>query len=120
LEPVEVFADFYSPRWGHSDRYSFTFSMERLSIAHGARRCAAIWSETADPTWQGEPLMRTMKNDHIYPPDGIEGLLEHLWREWRGGRFDAAQLQAELTAFAEYINASTAAKPTTDFWRGTF
>lgn len=120
MEPVEVFADFYSPRWGHTDRYKFTFSPERLSIVHGARRCEATWSETADPTWKGESLVGTMKNDSIYPPDGIEGLIEYLWREWRDGRFNVEQLQSELTAFAEYINASTAAKPNTEFWRRTF
>lgn len=120
MEPVEVFADFYSPRWGHTDRYTFSFSMEQLSIKHGARECVAIWSETTDPTWKGESLVGTMRNDHITPPDGIEGLIEHLWREWRGGRFNAVELQNELTAFTDYINASTAAKPKTDFWKDTF
>ncbi len=111
MEPIEVFADFFSPRWGHTDRYSFVFSMDRLEISHGPRKCAAIWSETADPTWEGEPLVRTMKNDSIYPPDGIEGLIEFLWRAWRDAQLDREQLQDELTAFVNYINASTNPKP---------
>jgi hypothetical protein len=120
MDMVEVFAEFYSPRWGQSDTYSFKFSMEKLEIAHGARHCAAIWSEVTDPTWIGEPRVGTMKNDSIYPPDGIEGLLEHLWTAWRDGELNNDQLQAELTAFAEYVNASTNAKPKTEFWNGIF
>ncbi len=120
MEPIEVFADFYPPRWGHTDRYRFVFAKDRLEIAHGARKCAAVWSETTDPTWEGEPLVRTMKNDSIYPPDGIEGLIEFLWRAWRDAQLDREQLQDELTAFVNYVNASTNAKPETDFWRGIF
>lgn len=120
MEPVEVFADFFSPRWGHNDRYTFTFTVDRLTIRHGPRECAAVRQEGADPVWGGEPLVRTMKNDSIYPPDGIEGLLEFLWRAWRNGELGIEQLQSELTEFANYINASTHAKPQSDFWRGIF
>lgn len=94
--------------------------MDDLTISHGARVCRAVWNENGDPTWEGEPLVRTMKNDMIYPPDGIEGLIEFLWRAWRDGQLDGNQLQNELSAFADYINASTQAKPNTDFWRGIF
>jgi len=120
LEPVEVYASIYSPRWGHEDRYTFNFSMDRLDISHMARKTAAIWSDTSDPTWEGEKLAATMTNDSVYPPHNLESLIEFLWREWRDGRFSKEELQAELTAFAEFINAATKAKPQTDFWRGVF
>jgi len=63
LEPVEVYASIYSPRWGHEDRYTFNFSMERMDISHMARKTAAIWSNTSDPTWEDEKLAATMTND---------------------------------------------------------
>ncbi len=120
MDPVEAFADFYSPRWGQDDRYTFVFGMDELTIKHGARECAAVWSDNTDPQWSGEPIVGTMQNDSIYPPEGLESLIEHLWRGWRDGQLDAQQLQTELNAFADYINASTHAKPDTDFWRGIF
>lgn len=120
MDPVEVYANFYSPRWGHDDRYRFTFSMDRLDIVHNARRCAAIWHENTDPTWEGTPLTSTFINDSIQPPHDVEGSFIYLWNEWRNGTFTQEQLQTELTAFAEYMNASTRAKPTTDFWRSVF
>lgn len=61
-----------------------------------------------------------MVNDSVYPPHNLESLVEALWREWRDGRFSKDELQEELTAFAEFINAATKAKPQTDFWRGVF
>lgn len=117
---VKATADFFSPRWGHDDTYEFEFSRERLTIKHGARVCAAEWKENSDPLWTGEPLVGTMKNDMIYPPDGILSLIEYLWRAWRDGELNADQLQSELNALADYVNASTKAKPKTDFWRGIF
>jgi hypothetical protein len=120
MDPIEVYADFYSPRWGHDDRYRFVFSMDRLEIVHAARKCAAIWHEKTDPTWEGTPLTGTFINDMIRPPHDVEGSFTHLWSEWRNGTFTPEQLQTELTAFAEYMNASTRAKPTTDFWQGMF
>ncbi len=120
MEPIEVFGDFFSPRWGHNDRYTFSFAMDRLTIRHGPRECTAVWQENRDPIWEGEPLVRTMKNDSIYPPDGIEGLLEFLWRAWRDGQLDIDQVQSELIEFVNYVNASTNAKPQSEFWRGIF
>ena len=120
MDPIEVFADFYSPRWGHTDRYSFVFAMDRLEITHHARKCTAVWSDTVDLSWSGKPLVGTMRNDSITPPDGIEGLIKYLWRAWRNSQLDGEQLQAELNALVDYVNASTNAKPKTDFWRAIF
>jgi hypothetical protein len=43
-----------------------------------------------------------------------------LWTEWRNGRFNAEEVQAELDQLTEYVNASTEVKPKSDFWRGMF
>lgn len=120
METIEIFAQFYSPRWGHDDHYKFVFSMERLVITHNARECAAVWSDNNDPEWEGVPLVDTMKNDAIYPPHGIEDLIIYLWSAWRNAQFNEEELQAELDAIADYVNASTHAKPQTDFWKSFF
>ena len=96
------------------------FSMDRLEIIHGARKCAAVWNENTDPTWQGEPILGTFANDSIYPPTIIPDLFQRLWTEWRNGRFSAEEVQAELDQLTEYVNVSARAKPKSDFWRGTF
>ena len=120
MDSTEVFANFYSPRWGHTDCYSFVFSMNSLTITHHARKCSATWEDNADPTWRGESFVGTLKNDSIYPPDGLEGLIEFLWKEWRDGQLNDEQLQVELHALVEYINVSTKAHPRTEFWQKIF
>lgn len=117
MDPIDVYADFYSPRWGHDDKYKFTFSMERFEIVHGARKSAAVWHEDNNPTWEGTPLTSTFINDMITPPHNVESSFVRLWSEWRNGTFTPEKLQTELTAFAEYMNTCTRAKPTTDFWQ---
>ena len=77
---------------------------------------APIYHEDADATWEGTPLTGTFINDMITPPHDVESSFVRLWSEWRNGTFTPEQLQTELSAFAEYMNACTRAKPTTDFW----
>jgi len=120
VEPIELYANLYSPRWGHEDQYTFVFNMERLTITHGARSCNAVWRSDADPVWSGEDLVQMMQNDGIYPPHGMVDFIEALWKAWRDGRLNNDQPQDELTALAEYINVSTRSLPQTDFWRGIF
>lgn len=64
--------------------------------------------------------MGTFANDSIYPPAIMPDLLVRLWTEWRDGRFTEEEAQAELDELTAYVNASTEAKPKSDFWRGTF
>ena len=117
MDPIEIYADFYSPRWGHTDKYTFALAMDRMEVRHNARRCAAIWNEDADPTSQGEPLMGTFANDSIHPPANILDLFLRIWTEWRDGSLTAEEAQTELDELTGYVNAGTEAKPKSDFWR---
>lgn len=119
MDTVEASGHFYSPRWGHEDEYVFSFTMETLEIRHGARECKFTWQENHDPKWSGS-IISILTNDSIYPPHNIERLIEHLWLAWRNGELRASDVQEQLTALVDYVNAGTHAKPKTDFWRGIF
>lgn len=121
MNPFEASAEVYSPRWGHTDTYRFKFEMDRFEVSHGPKKLVAIWHDGGDPEWKvPEGLTDVMKNDGIYPPHDIEGLLEYVWKAWRDGQLSDDQAQHEVTAFIGWVNESTAAKPRTDFWRTIF
>jgi hypothetical protein len=59
-------------------------------------------------------------NDSIHAPAVVPNLLEHLWTSWRNGVIDDQQAQTELDAVTQWLNATTHAKPRTDFWNKYF
>ncbi|MGV1754880.1 hypothetical protein [Agrobacterium sp. CG674] len=121
MEPFEAQCQVYSPRWGHADTYRFILSMEKFEIFHGPRSRVAVWRDNMDPEWEGHDTVGDiMRNDSIYPPEHVEDLLSYVWKSWRDGQLTNEQAQAELNAFVDYLNASTANKPQTDFWHGIF
>ena len=121
MTPLKIHADIYTPRWGHDDRYNFTFGKNSLTIDLDKKITKATWTDTtARPDWTGEDLFKTMRNDAIYPPHNLLKLLEHLWREWRHVKISHEQVQDELNALVEWINTSTRNKPTTEFWNAYF
>lgn len=120
MGPIQLTAKIFSPRWGHHDTYELTFTEDGLKVKHMARVSRATYSETGGLEWADGELVSMMKNDSVYPPDGVEDLIGHLWDAWRNNQLSDAQAQDELNAFFDYINASTAARPKTDFWNGVF
>ncbi len=71
--------------------------------------------------WEGnDTLGDIMRNDGIYPPERLEDLIGHVWSSWKDGSLDSDAVQRELDAFVQYLNASTAAKPRTEYWTGIF
>lgn len=122
MTPFEAECEVYSPRWGHPDTYRFAFSMEQLEISHGPRKRTAIWDEDGNGAdWKGGTTLNDiMGNDNIHAPEGTENLIAYVWAAWRNGELSSEKAQEELNVFIEWINASTKAKPRTDFWRGIF
>ncbi|MCA8833701.1 MAG: hypothetical protein K8953_01335 [Proteobacteria bacterium] len=117
MNPIEAEANFYSPRWGHNDRYSLTFDKNGITISLNGRRAKVTWDKPdEDPTWGGEDLFKTMRNDHIYPPRNLSDKLERLWHGLRLGKLAPEDLQQELDKVANYVNAATHATPKGDFW----
>lgn len=120
MDELIIEVGLYSPRWGHEDQYKFLFRMDKLKISQGPSERTAEWIDGHDPVWKGRPLVEIMHNDLIWPPEGLEGLLEHIWQGWRNGHLTAEDMQREMGALAKYLNASTRAKPNTEFWKGVF
>jgi len=42
-------------------------------------------------------------------------MLQKVWAAWRDAEMNTAQVEAELQALADWINAATRPKPRTDF-----
>ena len=110
----------YSPRWGQEDTYDLELSRESLIITHGPSKATCAWRENLDPQWGGDSLERMLTNDSIYPPSILQRLLAHAWLSWRSNEMDDNALQEELNAVADWLNATTRAKPSTEFWRRFF
>ena len=110
----------YSPRWGHDDTYSVELERDHLKITMAPREAKATWVENSDPVWSGEPLLRIMNNDSIYPPEITQSLFQRAWLVWRAGEIDDDQVAHELQLVADWINAVTQSKPNSDFWRAYF
>ena len=113
-------ADIFSPRWGHTDQYTFSFERDRLTIAHGQRTATCPWRDGLDPEWGGEALERILVNDSIYPPAVFTTLIEHLWKAWRNGDIQEGHIDAELQEVVTWLNTVTREKPRTEFWRRYF
>lgn len=110
----------YSPRWGHSDTYTFEMAREQMKISMGPRSTTCTWRENLDPLWGGEQLHDILRNDSIYPPEIFQSLIEHAWKSWRNGELDDQGVRTELQVVVEWLNKITEAKPRTDFWRKYF
>lgn len=106
--------EIYSPRWGHNDTYTISFSREEMRISLGPRAVTCTYVENRDPEWDGD-IFRILVNDHIHAPKILPDLFEYIWFAWRDG--SDVDYQAELEAIATWLNAISNAKPRTDFWR---
>lgn len=41
--------EFYTPRWGHTNKYTFEMSRDRMEITMEARTSRCVWREGQDP-----------------------------------------------------------------------
>jgi len=120
MDTTTVSLRVYSPRWGKEDNYDFRFSRDELVVSSPARKAVCTWREGRDPLWSDENLMTVFQADSVYPPAVLPKLLEHVWREWRGGSLDAERLEAELGHLVDWLNTITRAKPNSEFWSRHF
>jgi hypothetical protein len=118
--------DVYSPRWGHTDGYSFHMTREGFSLQLNTKRAecklnddrAAVWSGHNAPT--GNPLLQIMSDDSIYAPEIVPEALEWVLGKWN--RYEAKRetiLDALGDLFA-WIDHTARAKPSSDFWSEYF
>ena len=117
---IEIDLEIFSPRWGHEDTYKVVLNQGYMEITMQMRRSRATYDDSSDPIWSGETLDQIMNNDQIYPPEVTQDLFEHAWKAWRNGDLNDHEVADELKAVADWINATTRAKPRTEFWRKYF
>jgi hypothetical protein len=110
----------YSPRWGHTDTYTFELTKNVMTIGMNSSNAKCMWVEDLDPVWEGVPLCDILQNDSIYPPAIFQDLLEYLWKSWRDGDIDEAEANTELQEIITWLNKITQEKPKTDFWSKYF
>lgn len=116
--------DIFSPRWGHTDPYEVVMEQDTLTFQQVRGNWpAAVLTDVPDrdPVWNDvNNIWRMLANDHIYPTEKLPDMLEYVWRAWRNGDLQGDDVQAELDELAEFVNATTRAKPRTQFWKSYF
>jgi len=119
---LSVTVDLFSPRWGHNDDYEFVFNEEDMEIIAGMQKKAKCeYVEGMDPQWAShERIGRILTNDHICYPDNLEGLITHVWLSWKNGDINNAIAKESIESLADWINAITSSKPSTEFWNNYF
>ena len=124
MNPITLQAKFYTPKYKNEDPYNFIFDNNNLTVQYAPNpetTCArATWDNLdSDAIWteKGKGLFRILANDLIHPPHVLPDLLEYLWKKWRLGELKSNQLQEELIALIDYVNACQKVKPTTEFWQ---
>ena len=76
----------YSPRWGHTDRYTVAISKKELKVTQGTFSATCQLASNGDPAWSGyndttgNPLMNIFSNDSVYAPDIVPSALEWAWQ----------------------------------------
>ena len=118
-------AEVFSPRWGHTDRYTVTMTREKMTI-QGTHPAECAIGENGDPEWAGyghgvgNPLMNVFRNDMIFAPTIIPFAMEWAWKKWRGGEVEEADLKEGLRKLFVWIDQTARGKPSGGMWEGAF
>ncbi len=133
MKPLNI--KIYAPNRKSYDHYDVIFEKNSLSITLIAKTVKATWvapecnpelinwsGNDSNPEWVhwGKGLFHIMNQEGVYPPNIFPKLLEHLWSQWATGEIKFENLQDELNVLANYVNASTEAKPDNSFWAEHF
>ena len=116
----------FSPRWGHADSYTILFSHEAMEVKGvGAKAARCRIDEHGILDWSGHggsenPFLNMLADDHIHPPVVFISALEWAWEAWRKGEIQDEDLTSGLEELFEWVNATTEARPKSDFWRRCF
>ena len=130
MNKFEFSAEVYSPRWGHTDRYTVTMTKDRMKADTGSPKEAVCKLDgDGDPVWSGHnahypdsdnPLVNILRDDSVYVPDVIGLALESAWEKWREGTASEAELREGLTELFAWIDQMGRNKPHATLWNGVF
>jgi hypothetical protein len=120
----------YSPRWQNEDTYKIELEGKYMKIEGPGSAAICILNEEGRPTWSGgpmtgklaaaHPLDSLFENESIYPPSVLARALQAAWVAWRKNELDDVQVQREVMALGDWLNAVSKNKPHTDFWKRVF
>jgi hypothetical protein len=123
---ITITAEIYTPRWERNETYTFEFSEQSMSVSKIGQKLTCTCVPGNDPVWshtsldRGNSLERIFKNDSICPPASFEDFIEYLWKSWRDGDINEAELNKELQELIVWLNEITKLKPKTKFWSQYF
>jgi len=116
--------EIFSPRWGHTDRYTVIFTPTEITIKAGMKEAVCKIDDRGNLEWSGysttEPLFSIFKNDSILAPEVTVRAIEYAFEDWLEGHYSDADLKEGLTDLFAWINATTRSKPTSKIWESKF
>lgn len=116
--------DLFSPRWGHTDKYTIVLEESIMTITMSARKATCEWNPDEDPKWSkdlgSDALSKILNNDSIYPPEKFKNLLVRVWRSWVNNELNDEETQSEFTELEKWVNAITQATPQSEYWKINF
>lgn len=125
MKDLNYTTEIYTPRWGHTDQYSFTFSDKGIEY-HGSTKIAKMsFDDDGELQWTGHgegtinPLLSIMEDDQIYAPSVVVEALEHAWHQWRDG-VASADLKEALDDLFRWIDTIARSRPQAEFWTNYF
>jgi len=123
-EQLEFTVDVLSPRHGHNDKYSIKFNNDGITIDGVSNQATYVAKESGEMIWTGysemtgNPLVKLLENDHIYPPSVFVWALESVWRQWLDDEIKDAEVIEEVNKLFEWLNTVSRNMPDSDFWIG--
>ena len=126
MNTIDKSYDIYSPRWGHTDRYTVVLTPDEIEIGTALAKTRCFIGDNGDPEWPGydrtaeHPLQVIWRNDHIHVPDAVPDALEAIWWRWRNGEVEDDTLLTELDDLFEWVNAITSSRPSNELLQTIF
>jgi hypothetical protein len=118
--------DIYSPRWGHTDRYTVEITEEEMKVAQAMKTSLCTLGDNGDPEWaghnahSGNPLMNIFANDSIHAPAIVPDALEWAWQRWRDEEVNDDDFDEGMRHLFEWIDLCARNKPASELWRTIF
>lgn len=126
MTPFQAAFDVFSPRWGHPDKYTVTFTESEARIVQGTHEAVCKFAGDADPEWVGHransenPLIAIFENDGIYPPTLVPSAIEGAWKKWHERKATGEEVKVGLDELFKWIDMTARNKPKDDLWSGLF
>lgn len=104
--------EIFSPRWGHNDTYTFSWTPEGWSIVGGGgHKCSVHIDEDGTEPSDAARFERMLANDMMFMPWDMHNCLWILWKGIRDGEIDDDVANAEIAKLGNWINATTESAP---------